>query len=70
MILLINIARKNLGEKVINLEIIEKVKKYIMIGNRKVHSSILDFFHQEFEFPWLYSRSMSKENVIYLWEKE
>jgi len=52
--------------------ILKNVKKYIMIGNQKVHSKkpILDLPHKTFKFPWLFSRSVNSEfNEIYMWEK-
>lgn len=54
-------------------QILKMVKRYIMVGNRDVHSSkrILKFPHKEFSFPWLYSRAKNHlNNVIYVWEKE
>jgi len=52
--------------------ILEHVEKYIVIGNKKTHGSkrIMGIEHKEYQFPWLYSRSMGYEdNVIYVWEK-
>jgi hypothetical protein len=51
--------------------ILKNVKKYIMIGNEKVHDKkpILEMKHQEFRFPWLFSRSVNfQSNIIYVWE--
>src|SRR4030042_942573 len=52
--------------------ILDNVKKYILIGHKKIHGTkrILKREHKEYQFPWLYSRSMSvNENIIYVWEK-
>lgn len=51
--------------------ILSKVKKYIVIGNDAVHSTkrILKYKHNEYKFPWLYSRSMNTTgNTIYMWQ--
>ncbi len=51
--------------------ILDNVKKYIVIGNINVHKEkkILEKPHKEYQFPWLYSRSMSQDkNIIYVWE--
>jgi hypothetical protein len=53
-------------------KILRKVKKYIHIGNDKVHVNkpILAFPHKIIHKEWLVSRSMSKDkNVIYIWSK-
>jgi len=52
--------------------IIENVKRYIVVGNERVHKykRILGYEHKEFKFPWLYSRSLFRGyNVIYMWER-
>lgn len=51
-------------------EILEKVDKYIHIGNENTHFEkiILKQPHKAYHFPWLFSRSMNKNgNVIYVW---
>jgi hypothetical protein len=53
-------------------EMLNKINKYIMIGNEFVHKNkpLLRFPHHVFKFPWLFSRSLKNDmNVIYLWEK-
>ena len=52
--------------------ILERVDKYIHIGNKKVHSKkpILKYKYREIKEDWLISRSQHKnENVIWIWEK-
>lgn len=52
--------------------IIKNVKKYIVIGNEKVHGTkrILSESHQTLKFPWLFSRSVyPDDNLIYIWEQ-
>lgn len=52
-------------------KILEKVDKYIHIGNEGTHYKklILKQPHEEYGFPWLFSRSMNKKaNVIYIWD--
>jgi hypothetical protein len=51
--------------------IIQSVKKYILIGNERIHSKkpILSYTHKKLSFNWLYSRSLHTEcNKIYIWE--
>ncbi len=51
--------------------ILKNVKKYIVIGNQKVHCNkkILGISHKEYKFPWLYSRSLYRsKDIIYVWE--
>lgn len=51
-------------------QILSKVKKYIHIGNRKVHDKkpILKLPHREIKEPWILSRSQHKnDNVIWIW---
>lgn len=50
--------------------LLQNVKKYIVIGNRTVHKNkrILSREHDEFQFPWLKSRSLNiDDNLIYVW---
>lgn len=52
--------------------VLRNVDRYIIVGNEKVHAKkkILELPHQEFKFPWLFSRSLEQsKNVIYMWEK-
>lgn len=52
-------------------KIVDKTKKYIHIGNEKVHSKkpIIKLPHRVVKAPWLVSRSMSYDlNAIYIWE--
>jgi len=52
--------------------VINRVNKYIMIGNEIVHAlkPALELPHKEYKFPWLFSRSLKYENnIIYVWEK-
>jgi hypothetical protein len=54
-------------------KILEKVKKYIFIGNDNVHKlkPILEKEHLTYKFPWLVSRSLDKEgNSIWIWGGE
>jgi len=51
--------------------ILKNVNKYILIGNKKAHGQkrILKINHKEFQFPWLFSRSVyPNDNIIYVWE--
>jgi hypothetical protein len=51
--------------------ILANVKKYIMIGNQKVHEKkpIFSIPYKTFSYDWLYSRSVTPElNAIFLWE--
>lgn len=53
-------------------EIVKRVT-YIHVGNRNVHRNkpILGIAHEEFEFPWLVSRSMSDSpNFIAVWRHD
>ena len=53
-------------------DLLTKVKKYIVIGNKTVHGikKILERDHKEYTFPWLFSKSMhSNKNIIYVWEQ-
>jgi hypothetical protein len=53
-------------------KIINKVDKYIHIGNEKVHGKkpILKHQHRSSKAEWLLSRSQNKnQNVIWVWEK-
>lgn len=49
----------------------DHVKKYIMIGNSRVHAghTFLKIRHNEFYEPWLISRSEQTLNRIFVWEK-
>lgn len=52
--------------------ILERVNKYIFIGNEETHKKkfILEKGHRTFKAEWLYSRSMNKEkNIIWTWRK-
>jgi hypothetical protein len=52
--------------------ILNKVKKYILVGNTTVHDKkpIMDIEHEELYFPWLLSRLQNQENNrIYIWHK-
>jgi hypothetical protein len=52
--------------------ILERVDKYIHIGNRSTHSKkpILKYKHREVKEDWIITRSFKpKENVIWIWEK-
>jgi len=52
--------------------IIQNVKKYIVIGNERVHGTkrILKEPHKTLKFPWLLSRATYPEdNLIYIWEQ-
>lgn len=48
------------------------VKKYIHVGNENIHSDkplLKRVAYKEYKFPWLISRSMSREkNVIYIFQ--
>ena len=53
--------------------ILEKVKKFIHIGNEKTHESkrILKIPHKSIKFPWLVSRAIDQsKNVIWIWEMQ
>lgn len=52
--------------------LLKKVETYIHIGNRNTHKKrILDLHHDEYQFPWLISRSLKPEdNIIYVWNKD
>jgi len=70
------VERAKLGGNMYGVDeeyVLQSVKKYIMIGNDHVHrlKPLLELYpHEEYYFPWLYSRSMSgKPNVIFVWEK-
>lgn len=52
--------------------ILERVDKYIHVGNRSTHSKkpILKYKHREIKEDWIVTRSFKpKENVIWIWEK-
>lgn len=52
--------------------ILERVNKYIHIGNKSTHGKkpILKYKHREIKEDWIITRSFkSKENVIWIWEK-
>lgn len=52
--------------------ILERVKKYIHIGNKSTHSKkpILKYRHREIKEEWIVSRSQHiGENVIWIWEQ-
>lgn len=52
-------------------ELLEKVKKYILIGNKQTHAGkrIFSTPHKELYFPWLVSRSFDQSlNRIWIWE--
>lgn len=54
------------------VELLKRINKYILIGNITVHGDkrIMALPHKVYEFPWLFSRSMAKEqNRIWVWEK-
>ncbi len=51
-------------------EILQRVRKYILIGNEKVHGKkrISKYPHTVYRFPWLISRASKPEfNCIYEW---
>jgi hypothetical protein len=51
--------------------LLRKVRRYILVGNAKVHGDkrILKLPHEELTFPWVVSRASSPElNRIYVWE--
>lgn len=53
--------------------LLKRVKRYILIGNAKIHGDkrIMRHPHLEFEFPWLVSRASAPElNRIYVWERD
>lgn len=55
------------------LALIKKIKKYIMVGNlyTHCHKPILELPHEEFSFPWLWSRSsLHDQNRIFVWHHE
>lgn len=50
---------------------LQKVKYYILIGNKRTHAQkpIMSIKHTEYQYDWLYSRSMHPEdNFIAIWE--
>lgn len=52
--------------------ILERVQKYIHIGNRTVHGKkpILKYKYREIKEEWIMGRSqIPKDNVIWIWEK-
>lgn len=52
-------------------KMLRRIKKYLFVGNSKVHSKkpILELPHKEFKADWLLSRSLNRElNVIWIWE--
>jgi hypothetical protein len=52
--------------------ILERVQKYIHIGNQSVHNKkpIMKYKHREIKEEWILSRSQNiGQNVIYIWEK-
>jgi hypothetical protein len=52
--------------------ILEKVDKYIFVGNTKTHKlkPILDLPHKTIEVPWLVSRVMDGNDIIWIWERK
>lgn len=51
--------------------LLSSVKRYIVVGNHKVHGEkrIMALPHQELSFPWVVSRASAPElNRIYVWE--
>ncbi len=68
-------TKRKIGSNMYGVEeekIIQKVKKYILIGNHTVHHDkrILKLPHKMYRFPWLVSRSSSPDkNSIYVWQK-
>lgn len=49
------------------------IKKYIFIGNKRVHGRklIKQYPHEEYQFEWLLSRSIKRDqNVIWVWNCE
>jgi hypothetical protein len=51
--------------------LLDNVSCYIHVGHLKTHGNkrILNRSHEKFTFPWLYGRSMDKDNhIIYVWE--
>lgn len=54
-------------------KILEKVKKYILIGNDSVNPMrpILSKSHESYKFPWLVARSFDQSlNSIWIWKGE
>ena len=51
-------------------KIIDRVKKYIFIGNERTHRQkpILQVRHKTYRLPFLYSRSPDPRNVVWVWE--
>jgi len=52
--------------------ILERVEKYIHVGNRHVHNKkpILKYKHREIKEDWIVTRSFyPKDNIIWIWEK-
>lgn len=53
-------------------DILKNVDQYIVVGNEKVHGKkkILELKHEEYKFPWLFSRaSEPQKNIIYIWNR-
>jgi hypothetical protein len=52
-------------------EILNRVSRYIFIGNKKTHEKkpILDIPHKEIKPEWLVSRVMNDLDFIWIWEK-
>ncbi len=54
------------------MTLVKMVWRYILIGHVKTHGQmrIMRKPHEEFEFPWLYSRSLDNTGSrIYIWDK-
>ncbi len=54
------------------IEMLKKIKKYIMIGHSNVHinKQILELPHDTFMFDWICSRPLNRSgNLIFVWER-
>ena len=52
-------------------KILNRVKKYIFVGNEEVHKLklILDIPHKTIKEKWIMSRSWYDKNIIWIWER-
>lgn len=51
-------------------KVLKMCPKYIFIGNKKTHAKkpILDIPHRTIELPFLLSRNMNEQDVVWIWE--
>jgi hypothetical protein len=62
--------REGNAEGVKEEKVLERVRKYIFVGNDKAHKGkpILDVEHRSYKFPWLLARTENQDlNSIWIW---